>query len=98
MATGGVPILLEDQLLAVERRGVGEVELGLVGRCEAPWIRTHKLGMGVDIECERRGVGCGEGEPKFDGTSPIRGEVGTGDLQTVFRLSVTPSARSRSPM
>ena len=79
------PVLLEDQLVAVERRGVGEVELSLVGRREAPRVRAHELGMGVNVERKWRGVGRGEREPEFDGAPPVRGEVGAGDLQAVDR-------------
>ena len=41
--------------------------------------------MGVDIERERRGVGRAERKPEFDGTPPVRDEVGAGDLQAVDR-------------
>ena len=41
--------------------------------------------MGVNVEFERRGVGCGKREPKLDGAPPIGGEIGAGDLHAAGR-------------
>ncbi|MGI9058469.1 MAG: hypothetical protein ACR2H5_07815 [Ktedonobacteraceae bacterium] len=72
-------------MLAVERRGIREVELCLVGRREPPWVRAHEFGVGIDIEFERSGVGYSERQPELYGPSPIRDEIGAADLHAARR-------------
>src|SRR5450755_2939581 len=80
-----LPDIPKDQLFAVEFCSIGEVELCLAGRREAPRVRAHKLGMGIHVDLDLCSVGRSESKPELDGASSIGDEVGARDLHAAGR-------------